>query len=443
MSDYVSWGHFPRTQTRNAFYPLTVSAVAAALQTKAPLLPRGLGRSQGDSCLNDGGGYIDMRRLNHFLVFDVKTGVVRCEAGVTLADILALAVPRGWFLPVTPGTKYVTVGGAIANDVHGKNHHAAGSFGHHVRRFEVVRSTGERLLCSPDQEAELFSATIGGLGLTGVITWVDIQLRPITSQFIDEKVIRLKNLNDFFSAAVEADAKYEYTVAWIDCLAREKKMGRGLLLLGNHASASREEELQSVSARYLAPRVSIFFDAPAWLMNRASIKAFNWVWYRKEWLQASERRVHFNPFFYPLDGVGEWNRAYGKRGFFQYQCVVPKENGREIICELLSRIADSQLASFLSTMKYFGDKKPVGMLSFPRPGITLAVDFANKGEKTLELFKQFDEVVLQAGGAVYPAKDSCMPPSVFAASFPRWQEFEKYIDPALSSSFWRRVTRNN
>lgn len=439
MSDCASWGNYPPVTHQRVSRPLTATDVIAALGQQRPLLPRGLGRSQGDSCLNAGGGLIDLRRLNHFLAFDQTGGIVRCEAGVTLADILALVVPRGWFLPVTPGTKYVTVGGAIANDVHGKNHHRAGTFGHHVRRFGLLRSTGEQLICSPKEQADLFRATIGGLGLTGVVTWAEIQLRPITSQFINENVLHLSSLDDFFAAAAHADTQHEYTVAWIDCLAHGRRLGRGLLLLGNHAQGGGEA-VGAVNSKHLRPRLTVPVNAPSWLINQASIKVFNWLWYHKEHWQRAKRIAHFNSFFYPLDGVGQWNKLYGRRGFFQYQCVVPRAGGAEAIRELLFRIAHSQLASFLSTMKYFGDKQPAGLLSFPRPGITLAVDFANKGESTLELFKQLDEVVRQSSGAVYPAKDSRMPPHVFQASFPRWREFAQYIDPALSSSFWRRVT---
>lgn len=440
MSEYSSWGMSAAGAPPVVTRPLTATAVARSLMSGRPLLAYGNGRSQGDSCLNDGGGLIDMRGLNHFLAFDAVTGILRCEAGVVLADILALVVPQGWFLSVTPGTKYVTVGGAIANDVHGKNHHQAGTFGHHVRRFELIRSTGERLICSPTENKKLWQATIGGLGLTGVVMWAEIKLRPITSQLIRETVIRLSCLDDFFAFAAEADTQYEYTVAWIDCLARGAKLGRGLLLLGNHAAGEADADIGPVRSQYLVPRVSVPADAPNWFINRASVKAFNLLWYQKERWQRVERRVHFNPFFYPLDGVGQWNKVYGQRGFFQYQCVVPHQGGAEAIRELLSRIANSQLASFLSTLKYFGNKPPSGLLSFPRPGITLAVDFANQGQATLDLFNELDTVVQKAGGALYPGKDSRMSPAMFSSSFPRLAEFKKYVDPALSSSFWRRVT---
>lgn len=435
MSEYQSWGNYPPARHRMVHRPSTLIGLRAALQDGKLVLPYGNGRSQGDSCLNDGGRLIDMRGFNHFLHWDKQTGGLTCEAGVMLADILHLAVPRGWFLPVTPGTKYITVGGAVANDVHGKNHHRVGSFGHHVRRLKLMRGTGEVMACAPRESAAMWRATIGGLGLTGVIVNVELQLRRIESALIEEKISVLPSLEDFFSAIAEADHEAEYTVAWIDCLARGRRLGRGVLLTGNHAVS----DTGVLERPRLTPRATVPFLMPEWLLGRTAVRLFNTLWYRRGHRLAGQRLVHFNPFFYPLDGLEYWNRLYGQRGFFQYQCVVPREGATEGLRELLSRIAYSQQASFLSTVKYFGDRSPAGLLSFPRPGVTLAVDFANRGRRTLDLFNQLDHVVRQAGGALYPAKDSRMPPEMFRASFPRWREFREQVDPTLSSSFWRRV----
>ncbi len=433
MTNYESWGNFPVAQARTAVRPVTKKALLTVFRGSKPLLPIGNSRSQGDSCLNEDGTLLDMRGLNHFLAFDAERGILRCEAGVTLADILTLIVPHGWFLTVTPGTKYITVGGAIANDVHGKNHERVGTFGNVVEKFELVRSTGETLICSRQENHELWQATIGGLGLTGAIIWAEIKLRPISTQFIAEKIIPLRSIDDFFHVAT---SEFEYSVAWLDCLARGRRLGQGHLLLGNHVEADTSPHGQSLDVRLMRPRFTIPVDAPNWLINRSSVAIFNTLWRQR---RQRTHEVHFNPFFYPLDGVEQWNRLYGKRGFFQYQCVVPRVGGHEVVRELLARIAHSGLASFLSTLKLMGDVRSEGILSFSRPGISFAVDFANAGQPTLDLFNRLDEIVQQAGGALYPAKDSRMSPAMFRHSFPRWQEFTQYIDPALSSSFWRRI----
>ena len=266
---YSSWGNYPR-QSATVVQPTTETAVLAALREARSVLPYGNGRSQGDSCLNEAGLLLDMRRLNHVVAFDQAAGVIRCEAGITLAELLTILVPRGWFFPVTPGTKYVTVGGAIANDVHGKNHETAATFGNHVRRFSLVRSTGESVVCSPEENTELWRATIGGLGLTGVITWAEVQLRRLPSQWITEKVIPLRNLEDFFVADTTG---FEYSVAWVDCLAQGQKLGQGHLLVGNHTSAGAA--VSAPDADLLHPRLTVPIMAPNWLINHASVKIFN------------------------------------------------------------------------------------------------------------------------------------------------------------------------
>ncbi len=436
MSNYQSWGRYPKAKEQTVYHVFGRDDELNCEGNKS-LLPRGLGRSQGDSCLNDGGVLMETSRLDHFISFDDKQGVFRCEAGVTLDEILKFIVPRGWFLPVTPGTKFVTAGGALANDVHGKNHHRAGSFGCHVTQFELVRSGGERLVCSPEQNQEWFRATVGGLGLTGLITWVEMRLIPIESSYIEEEVIRMDGLEDFFGLATESDKEFEYTVAWLDCLSFGKALGRGLFMRGKHAlNGSKKLGL----ATHRKPRVSVPIYVPGWLVNKGSVRAFNEVYYRKQLQRRSEKTIHYDSFFYPLDVVADWNKIYGKRGFFQYQCVVPRECSHEVVPKLLEAIAASGMASFLATMKFFGDASSPGIMSFPRPGVTLAIDFVNYGSSTLGLFQKLDDIVMCAQGAVYPAKDARMSARVFKSSFPQWKEFIDYIDPKFSSSFWRRVT---
>ncbi len=402
------------------------------LQTAAPdsLLPYGLGRSYGDSCLNAGRELIDCKRLNRILGFDELSGMLRCEGGVSLSDIIDVFLPKGWFLPVTPGTRFVTVGGAIANDVHGKNHHCAGTFGSHVRQIALHRSSDGLVACSSNENADMLRATIGGLGLTGVIAWADIQLKRVAGPWIDADLVPFQSLSSFLDLSRESDGRFEYTVAWLDCFSGKNL--RGIFFRGNHAANSGKE---FHSKR--GPKMP--FALPAWMLNRYSVKAFNNTYYRLHARKTGATVLPYDSFFYPLDSIRQWNLLYGKRGFLQYQCVIPETNLAAVV-ELLDRIARSGMGSFLGVLKQFGSAPSAGMLSFPRPGLTIALDFAMRGERTLQLMQSLDEIVKQSGGALYPAKDARMSPALFEASFPRWRSFVPYIDPKMSSSFWRRVT---
>lgn len=406
------------------------------LRGPGTVLPFGNGRSYGDSCLNVGGALLQTRSLDRFIHFDREAGVLACEAGVLLADILRLVVPAGWFLPVVPGTCYVTVGGAIANDVHGKNHHQAGTFGRHVRQLELLRSDGARLVCSSRENLDWFAATVGGLGLTGVITWAELQLRPILSRRLDVESVRFRNLAEFFALCDEAERSHEYTVAWVDCLSRGTRLGRGILQCANHSQ--QQACAQSVPDRKMA----VPFPPPVSLVNGLSLRIFNTVHYHRQRGQRKRTNEDYPAFFFPLDRILQWNRLYGPAGFYQYQCVVPMPVAHEATTELLETIARSGLGSFLAVLKRFGTVSSPGVLSFPREGVTLALDFPNKGAAVERLFQSLDRIVRTAGGALYPAKDGRMPGVLFKSGYPRWQEFARYIDPACSSSFWRRVTEN-
>lgn len=401
-------------------------------------MPFGNGRSYGDVCLNDGGMLLDCRHLDRFIQFDPDTGVLRCESGVLLSEILSLTVPNNWFLPVTPGTQFVSLGGAIANDVHGKNHHKAGTFGSHVRCFELLRSDGTRFVCSPDDNSGFFNATIGGLGLTGVVTWAEIQLHPIHNPYIDQEIIRYGNLGEFFALASESDQAYEHTVAWIDCLAKGQQLGRGLFIRGNYAEA-----VEGRAPRPSSVRLSFPVDPPFALINGLTLKLFNNLYYRKQRSERVKGLVHYQPFFYPLDAIQAWNRVYGSKGFFQYQCAVPTDRMEDAIREILERIGRAGIGSFLAVLKRFGDRPSPGLLSFPLPGATLALDFPNNGAKTLRLLDQLDEVTRSAGGRVNPSKDARMRPEDFQNGYPSWTAFEAYADPQFSSSFWRRVAKSS
>lgn len=425
---YQSWGGYPQAAQQE------VQSLHSRQQRMqfAPgrhYLARGLGRSYGDSCLNDGGVLLATRGLDHYIRFDAEQGVLECEAGVSLAEILSLVLPQGWFLPVTPGTQYVTVGGAIANDVHGKNHHAAGSFGHHLLGFELLRSDGQVLDCSPQQHADWFAATVGGLGLTGLIRRARLQLRRVPGPWIVGEDLRFGSLAEFFQLSAESNARCEYTVAWIDCLSRQ---GRGRFSRGNHAPL----ELPPPRPRR-APAMP--FTPPLSLVNGLSLRAFNALYWRWPPGAAPARQWHYEPFFYPLDAIAHWNRMYGPRGFLQYQCVLPPAAAQAGVAEMLRLIAASGQGSFLAVLKQLGERPAPGLLSFARAGTTLALDFPFHGAGTLALLEQLDAVTRAAGGAVYPAKDARMSGAAFRQYFPRWSEMQAFLDPAFSSSFWRRV----
>lgn len=431
-----SWGRypsFPQTAQPCHWRSHLRPVLGELVQAYGSTLAYGNGRSYGDSCLAVSSHVLHTRRLNRFIAADWETGLIKAEAGVTLEEVLRLAIPRGWFLPVTPGTKYITLGGALANDVHGKNHHVRGTFGNQVRRFGLVRSDQPYLTCSAQENPDLFAATIGGLGLTGIIEWLEIQLMPIGSSLIDATHVRFNSLGEFFSLSTELDDAHEYTVSWIDCLARGKTAGRGVYMAGNHAA-------EGPLACDDRPKWNVAFTPPFSAINRVSLWLFNTVYYRRHRPGARVSRISYEPFFYPLDHILNWNRIYGRRGFQQYQCAIPDHNSAAAIAELMTAIADSRTGSFLAVLKRFGDVTSPGLLSFPLSGVTLALDFPQQGEATARLFTRLDTIVRAAGGHLYPAKDAHMQGADFRAAYPAWERLESMRDPALSSRFWQRAT---
>lgn len=423
---FTSWGRLGAARAA-AVEPAWLDEIELG---PAPRLAYGLGRSYGDSCLLDGGTMIDTRHLDRLVRFDPETGLLSAEAGITLDAILRFCVPRGWFLPTTPGTREVTLGGAIANDVHGKNHHRVGCFGNHVPRLELMRSDGSRTITSSGEE--LHAATVGGLGLTGLITRAEVQLVPIHSASLDVELIRFEHLDEFAALSTESADGWEHTVAWIDCLARAEHVGRGIFIRGNWADSG---DLQPHAEG--GPTVPV--DFPGFALNPLSIRLFNQT-YHNRFPGKSKRLVqHYSPFFHPLDSVHEWNRIYGKRGFYQYQSVVPAAAGIEPVRAMLEAIAAARQGSFLAVLKSFGGVASPGMLSFPLAGLTLALDFPNRGRRTLDLFSQLDRIVREAGGRLYPAKDARMSAADFTAGYPRLEEFRRHVDPGFSSDFWKRM----
>lgn len=414
MTLIEGWGRYPR-QEAQVLLPMSPGQCAQAVReaTSASLIARGQGRAYGDSALAE--QVLAMRQMDHFLSFDPATGLLRCAAGLTLDTILQVCVPQGWFPPVTPGTRFVTVGGAIASDVHGKNHHLDGTFSAHVRELDILLGNGERVTASPTQNAELFHATCGGMGLTGVILTATLQLKAVKSSDVIETTLKKPNLE----SALEAFEEHQdctYSVAWIDCLARGASLGRSLLMLGEHA---QDGALQAPPNKALP----VPLDLPPGLMNRASVQAFNTLYYHRVQRRRSTRRIPYTPFFYPLDALSNWNRLYGKPGFLQYQFVLPKQAGVAGMRAVLDAIAASGRGSFLAVLKAFGPAN-ANYLSFPTEGYTLALDFKVE-PAVFELCEHLDRIVLHHGGRLYLAKDARMSAETFRQSYPRWQEFEQ------------------
>lgn len=404
MTELAGWGRFPRHETR--IHAPDGPEAARRLQANATgFVARGNGRSYGDAAIGSSDTLL-MRGLGRLIAFDPASGRLTAEAGMLLADILSIFAPRGYFPPVVPGTKLVTLGGMIASDVHGKNHHRDGGFGRHVESFRLALPGGEIVTCSREENAQLFAATIGGMGLTGTILDCTFRLSRIETGWIRHRTVVAANL-DAAMAALEAADATRYTVAWIDCLARGPRLGRSLVYLGEHAT--RDDVIRMGKCLPHFPtetpgKFSVPLDLPGIALNRLSVRAFNEIYFRAGARQAGpERLVHWDPFFFPLDGILDWNRIYGKRGFVQHQCVIPESKAREVLGALLERIAAHGNASFLAVLKKLGAGD--GLISFPMPGYTLALDFSLKSN-TLKLLDEIDRDVARVGGRLYLAKDA-------------------------------------
>ena len=430
-----SFGRTEAKSVRGMIHPTEARNLFAKSQAQPnSFLPFGNGRSYGDSCLTTAGAHIDMRFMNRIIDFDLTTGVLTSEPGVILGDLIKQLYGTGWFPPVVPGTQFVTLGGAVANDIHGKNHHGQGTFGAHVLSFELARSDGSVRHCSRIENAELFAATIGGMGLTGIITQITMQLAKVSSHSVSQRIIPFKSLAAYFDLIQNAAEKHEYAVAWIDQFATGSHFGRGLMLLGDHAPA---ECLARTKLKLAVP-----FQPPVSMLNGVSLKLFNTAYHWSGNRKSAAKNVSAQSFFFPLDAVKNWNRLYGPRGLYQHQSVIPLEAAQDIVPAMLAATHQAGEASFLTVLKKFGNVPSPGLLSFPRSGHTLTLDFPNRGARTLALLDKLDRLVIESGGGINPYKDARMSASTFKASFTNWQALETMRDPAIVSDFWTRAVLN-
>lgn len=437
----AGWGNFPVADSYVA-RPENRGAIKIG---SGETIARGLGRSYGDAAINTDRYVVGMERINRFLAFDSVSGLLRAEAGVTLEEILEYFVPRGWFLPVTPGTKYATLGGCIAADIHGKNHHVDGTISHHVKGLEVFLADGTAVLCSPNEKKELFWATVGGMGLTGFITEVSLQLIPIETAYMQVSHHPAENLNKILQLLTDSSLEAKYSVAWIDCLSKGKNFGRSVLMNGAHAELSAAEGLKGADPLVI-PKGSQFnlpINFPSWVLNPYTISMFNSLYFNFQSRKKEPFLTDYNSYFYPLDGILNWNRLYGRNGFVQYQFVIPFQGADKVMEKILDELTRSQRASFLAVLKRFG-RQGEGMLSFPMEGFTLALDLPVSSPEVFTMIETLDDIVLAAGGRVYLAKDACLKPGPFRKMYPRfheWREEKQKVDPnyGFSSDLSRRL----
>ena len=443
--EIAGWGRYPRRSCQ-LHRPEQIGHAAELIGdgSSQSYLGRGLGRAYGDAALNSVGAVVLSERLDRLLDFDSATGLLRCEAGVSLSDILETFLPRGWFLPVTPGTRFATVGGCVACDVHGKNHHIDGSLSHHIKSMVLLTADGRLRTCSRERFPELFWASVGGMGLTGLVLECEIQLKPVETGYIEVEYHRTGDLDETMELIDLEDERFLYSVAWMDCLASGASLGRSVLMRGNHCSLDRIDPSRRESALRVQGRTlpDLPIDLPAFLLNRGTIGLMNSFYYRRFPAGRSQAIVHYDPYFYPLDAIGNWNRAYGKRGFVQYQCAFPPEVSRAGIEDILKSLKANQTGSFLVVLKRFGSRK-AGFLSFPFEGYTISLDIP-VSQRVLDFLKHLDSIVLAHQGRVYLAKDARLDPETFRAMYPdseEWLRIKRAVDPhnRFDSDLARRI----
>ncbi len=418
----TNWGNYPVIDAEVVDFS-NIKELGELLKNNEECIPRGMGRCYGDSALSS--SIISTLKFNRFLEFDEEKGTLCCESGVTLEEILDIIVPKGWFFAVTPGTKEITVGGAIGSDVHGKNHHKSGAFSSHLLSMRIMLSDGGVVSCSPEINSELFHATCGGMGLTGIVIEAVIKLKKIESVFIKETSIRASCLEEIMNH-IEDSEHCSYSVAWIDCLSKGKSLGRSHLILGEFATAAEARKKVKNKNPLLLPQkrklgVPSFF--PGFLLNFLTIKLFNLLFYHKHVPKTKNRLVTYDSFFYPLDCIRNWNRLYGKKGFTQYQMVLPIEQSREGFTKILTLIAQNKIGAFLSILKTFGEQD--GVLSFPQRGYTLTLDIPIS-QKAFNFMDRLDKVVLDFGGRLYLTKDVRMKKDMFRQSYTNSEKFIQY-----------------
>jgi FAD/FMN-containing dehydrogenase len=426
------WGRYPSVSS-HVLRPEKRTALQSLVERdEDSLLARGAGRSYGDAALSTNGRTVLTDRLDRMQSFDPETGVLRAEAGLRLREILTTFVPRGWFLPVTPGTKEVTLGGAVAFDVHGKNHHRDGGISNFVREIELLTADGQVRTCSREENADLFWATVSGAGLTGIITEVVLELRPIETAYIAERTLKATDIDDAFRLFEEHESDYPYSVAWIDCLADGTNLGRSHLMFGRHASLDQLDEAQRREPLAYTPDhlARMPFDLPEGLLNTCTVSTFNRLYYARQQARDRSTTTGIDPFFYPLDAIDDWNRMYGASGFTQFQCVLPMADSYDGLVEILRRVQKSGLASFLAVLKRMGESDN-GLLTFPMRGYTLALDIPRR-DGIATLMDDLHETVVAYGGRVYLAKDAYLRPDAFRAMYPQlddWLDIKQQVDP--------------
>ena len=440
----ANWGNYPVVNSDVKSFSFN-DQLSELMSGTDHFIPRGNGRCYGDASLAE--KTISTLHYNRILSFDTVNGVFECQSGLTLDKILEVIVPKGWFLPVTPGTKFITVGGAVGSDVHGKNHHVDGSFSNHIIEMDVMIADGSVITCSTVLNNDLFEATCGGMGLTGMITRVKFSLKKIETSYIKQKQIKATNLEHLLQL-FEEYKHYTYSMAWIDCLTKGNHFGRGILIVGEHATVGDLDEKRKKNplALPVKPKITFPFNLPSWVLNTFTVKAFNFLYYGKNFKKEISNVVPYEPFFYPLDSILHWNRGYGRKGFVQYQFVLPL-SAKSGLIEILKRISDEGLGSFLAVLKVFG--KQDSLISFPEEGYTLALDFPVR-KSLFRFLDELDEIVLQYGGRLYMSKDARMKPEVLFRGYPGLEKFKSIVrkyNPAgkLSSIQSERLllTNNN
>jgi len=418
----ANWGNYPVMESDERFFSFD-DQLQKLVRESTHFIPRGNGRCYGDASLSS--ETINTLKYDKVLSFDTNKGILECQSGLTLDKILEFIVPEGWFLPVTPGTKFITIGGAVGSDVHGKNHHIDGSFSNHIVEMELILADGTIKVCSPEKNTELFEATCGGMGLTGLITKVKFRLKKIETSYIKQKQVKAKNLDEVIRLFDEYN-HYTYSVAWIDCLKKGDSFGRSILILGEHATVDELPEKYKSQPLKLPAKKSIPFpiNLPSWVLNSFTVKLFNFLYYGKNFKKEINNVVSYEPFFYPLDAILNWNRGYGKKGFVQYQFVLPLK-AKQGLVEILNRISDEGLGSFLAVLKVFG--KQESLISFPTEGYTLALDFPVR-DGLFNFLDELDKIVLNYGGRLYMSKDARMKPEVLKSGYPRLDEFKQILN---------------
>ena len=399
----TNWGNFPVVE-KTMKSEDSLDKIKEFVKSNNEVIARGNGRCYGDASLGE--NIFSTKRLNKFISFDRLNGIIECESGVLLSEILEISVPQGYFLYVTPGTKFVSVGGAIASDVHGKNHHAEGCFSEYILEFSLLDESGEVIICSRENNAEKFWATVGGMGLTGIILSAKIKLKNIETAFIRQESIKAENLDEIFKLFDESE-DWTYNVAWIDCLQKGKNIGRSILMRGEHALKGELPAKYTEKPLRLKkkPMPTIPFYFPGFVLNNLTVKIFNWLYFNKQRQKQVNSFIDYETFFYPLDVINDWNKIYGKSGFIQYQMVIPKEKGKEGMKKILETIANSGNGSFLAVLKLFGKNNPQAYNSFPMEGYTLALDF-KVNAKLKKLIEKLDQIVEEFDGRIYLTKDS-------------------------------------